>query len=359
MANYTTMVRTICEFNAGYDESVGFNDVSTVIEASRSKIFNFNYPIFDESYKSVLETKILKHYYTREIGLETVGLWKLKLDTKLNEIMPYYNQLYKSELLEFNPLYDVDFERTHNLKNDNSKDEVGDNTLTETQTGNVNVTDTRKDTNTQNTDTTAMTTTENDGSVKNIEHGEIIGNSENTNIGKNESSNTTTANTTNENAKTDKYSDTPQGEISNLNSSKYLTNARVVDDEAKSTSTTKTTDNIDTRNTQTDNSNTKSDNTLTSTTHDDGTSNTTTSSDTTGSYNSDTSSETFSSNSKNGTNKTKVSATITTLEDYVENVKGKQGGKNYSEMLQDFRNTFLNIDMQIIEELSDLFMLIW
>ena len=121
MANYTTQVRTICEVNAGYDESVGFGDVATVIEKSREKIFNFSYPIFDESYKSVLETKILKHYYTREIGLETVGLWKLKLDTKLNEIMPYYNQLYKSELLEFNPLYDVDLERTHNLKNDNNK----------------------------------------------------------------------------------------------------------------------------------------------------------------------------------------------------------------------------------------------
>lgn len=359
MSNYTTQVRTICEVNAGYDESVGFNDVATVIKKSREKIFNFSYPIFDEEYKSVLETKILKHYYTREIGLETVGLWKLKLDTKLNEIMPYYNQLYKSELLEFNPLYDVDIERTHNLKNDNNKNEVGDNTSTETQSGNVNVTGTQKDTNSQLIDSTSRTSTENDGRVQNTEKGQIVDTSEVINKGKSDSTNTTTGSTTVENAKVDKYSDTPQGEISNLNSSKYLTNARVVDDDSKTSNTTKSTDDITSENLQTNNGTSKTDNTLTSTTHDNGTSNTTNHSDTSGSYNSNTSSDTFSSNSKNGTAKTKVTATVTTLEDYVEKVKGKQGGKNYSEMLQDFRSTFLNIDMQVIEELNDLFMLIW
>ena len=59
-------------------------------------------------FRSILEKKILKHYYTIEIGEETVGLWKLRLNAKLNEIMPYYNKLYLSELMEFNPLYTSD-----------------------------------------------------------------------------------------------------------------------------------------------------------------------------------------------------------------------------------------------------------
>ena len=79
-----------------------------MLDAARSKVFDFDFPIFDESYRNVLENKILKHYYTREIGAETVGLWKHWLCTRLNEIMPYYNQLYNSTLLEFNPFYDVD-----------------------------------------------------------------------------------------------------------------------------------------------------------------------------------------------------------------------------------------------------------
>ena len=57
------------------------------------------FPIFDENYRSVLETKILRHYYTREIGFETVGLWKHYLKTKLNEIMPKYNKLYEASIV--------------------------------------------------------------------------------------------------------------------------------------------------------------------------------------------------------------------------------------------------------------------
>ena len=49
-------------------------------------IFDFDFPIFDEDYKIPLEKKILRHYYLREIGFETLGVWKLKLNDKLNEI---------------------------------------------------------------------------------------------------------------------------------------------------------------------------------------------------------------------------------------------------------------------------------
>ncbi len=111
MSKYTTEVRFICEQFSGLSESAEYSDVEQVIKKCLPKVFDFQFPIFDESYRSIIETKILRHYYTREIGLETVGLWKLKLNTKLNEIMPYYNKLYKSELIEFNPLYDVELTR--------------------------------------------------------------------------------------------------------------------------------------------------------------------------------------------------------------------------------------------------------
>ena len=113
MSKYTTEVRYICETAAGYHESQGYHSINKIISKARSKIFDFSYPIFDEKYRGVLETKILRHFYTREIGLETVALWKHFLDRKLNEIMPYYNQLYRSELLEFNPFYDIDLTRDH------------------------------------------------------------------------------------------------------------------------------------------------------------------------------------------------------------------------------------------------------
>jgi hypothetical protein len=67
-------------------------------------------------------TKIIKHYYTREIGEETYGLWKLRLETRMNEIMPYYNKLYTAWLQEFNPLYDTDLTRDHVLTRESNTD---------------------------------------------------------------------------------------------------------------------------------------------------------------------------------------------------------------------------------------------
>lgn len=72
-------------------------------------IWNFNYPIpatvieyngktaavpFD---KERLETLIIDHYRFRQIGQETVARWHHYLKTRMNEIMPYYAQLYEFE----------------------------------------------------------------------------------------------------------------------------------------------------------------------------------------------------------------------------------------------------------------------
>ena len=112
MAKYTTEIRSICEHYAGLTESTGFEDVDEIVEKARRKIFQ-NYPIFNENHRAELEHKILKHYYMREIGFETVGLFKLFLNERMAEIMPYYNKLYESETLEFDPFKNVDVWNTH------------------------------------------------------------------------------------------------------------------------------------------------------------------------------------------------------------------------------------------------------
>lgn len=53
-----------------------------------------SYPIFDEQYRNTLNQNILYHYYENEIGFETASLFRFYLKQKLNEIMPYYNELY-------------------------------------------------------------------------------------------------------------------------------------------------------------------------------------------------------------------------------------------------------------------------
>ena len=99
MSKYTVELRYICESSIGNKRAGGYYKVADIIRESMPKIFDFDYPIFDEAYRSVLQTKIIRHYYTREIGQETIGLWKLKLETKLNKIMTYNNKQNKSKLI--------------------------------------------------------------------------------------------------------------------------------------------------------------------------------------------------------------------------------------------------------------------
>lgn len=273
MSKYTTELRFILEQLAGLEESVGYDSVDMVIQTARPKLFDFDYPIFDGSYKAGLEEKILRHYYTREIGAETFGRWKLFLQAELNEIMPYFNQLYKSALLDFQPFYDADYTR------EGTRDNTRTNDLTDTRTDNLTKTnqasgsDTRSDTENQKTNTW------------------------------------------------DLYSDTPQGGIaglegttddSSLGENAYLTNARHVigDTNGSTASSTATYGRLDT-------------------------------------------------GRETGTQTNKNEGTVVDDGEYFERVRGKFPGKSYAELLMEYRKTFLNIDMQVINALSDLFFNLW
>lgn len=78
-----------------------------------------SYPIFDENYRNTLNQNILNHYYENEIGFETASLFRFYLNQTLNEIMPYYNELYKiqKEVLK-NAINNVNL--TETLKRDTS-----------------------------------------------------------------------------------------------------------------------------------------------------------------------------------------------------------------------------------------------
>lgn len=62
------------------------------------------YPIFDESYRPVLNGKIVTEFFRREIGVETIDYWIQRVQSKMQMVMPYYNKLYKSELIDYTAL---------------------------------------------------------------------------------------------------------------------------------------------------------------------------------------------------------------------------------------------------------------
>lgn len=78
------------------------------------------YPIYDEDYRKTLNEKIISHYKYEEIAFETPHLFCHHLKIKLDEIMPKYNMLYKSEILKADPLSNFSYtEKMEKLNTDN------------------------------------------------------------------------------------------------------------------------------------------------------------------------------------------------------------------------------------------------
>ena len=322
MSVYTTEVRYICEYEAGLLESAGYNDIDAVIEKSWDKIFK-KFPIFDETYRKTLCTKILNHYYTREIGAETVSLWKFWLNQKMNEIMPYYNKLYLTEQIKFDPLHEIDFTRTINETHESGKN--GDETTNTTNAKSAN----ESTTNAEHIETTSSNISKTSSELSR----------QNTDTNSTTSSETTTLDTSGD--KQNLHSDTPQGSIKDIATNGYLTDATLTTDTGNSF-------------TESNKSVTENKSSTEKTTGIDENNATTTA---TGNNNSTTNSTL--SDSMNGKTSSLYNETNNESRKYTEQITGKNSSVSYSKMLEEYRTTLLNIDMDIILELRDLFLNIY
>lgn len=212
-----------------------------------------DYHIFDESYREQLNNKIIQHYYFREIGFETEALFKNRLNQKMNEIMPYYNQMYESSKLKIDPLSTIDLEEVFSRKSKTTGEGTSSTSGTGNNTNNFNSTDT-------------------------TDYGKIS-----------------------------KFSDIAQAQTTpnEILNDKYLTSATVDDGQDKNTNTGTNT------------------------------------------------SQTESTTSGTSTDKRNLD------EDTTLTRKGNNGTASESELLNMYRETFLNIDMMIIDDLDELFLGIW
>lgn len=232
-----------------WDNSKTTLELGEMIE-SGVDIWAFDYPsYYKDAEKTAFEQKVIDHYRFRQIGQETPGRWLHYFRTRMQEIMPYYIQLYESQALM------------------QSLDDPF---------GNVDITETFEETRT----------------------GESSGSSSSTDTGQSNAEGGDYTDTNLNTAK--KFSNTPQGSIENLDT--YLTEATV---DIGATNTTVTHNNTV--------------NTLNN-------------------------GETTTTGSESGS----VKHTLTR--------KGNQGVNTYAHDMRELRETFLNIDLQIIRELNDLFL---
>lgn len=109
MSKYTTQLRWVMEQtmdNQGLPHS----------EESWPKCYAFiglsDYPIFQESYRQQLNDKIIRHYYFREIGAETVARFRWNMREAMRLIMPYYNKLLESTVIDVSHLLGENYDET-------------------------------------------------------------------------------------------------------------------------------------------------------------------------------------------------------------------------------------------------------
>ena len=111
MSKYTIELRTVCDL-------YGRNEVE-----SWFKDYNLSYYLRQDEIESIenaglwnkdrLATKIVDHYFMRELGLETPALFKHYAKVYMQEIMERKLPLIYSSSIKYDPLVNVDYTETY------------------------------------------------------------------------------------------------------------------------------------------------------------------------------------------------------------------------------------------------------
>lgn len=96
-----SLMNSIVNFDR--EEKIKIKDLPSY---AREEIFDFTYPLSEKVEKDEFEEMILKKFMMYRIGFDTLNAFKIALDVKLNEIMPYYNKLF--DMFEDWNLFDDD-----------------------------------------------------------------------------------------------------------------------------------------------------------------------------------------------------------------------------------------------------------
>jgi len=327
------------------------------IEIGTPHLFDFDYPFFDESKRKEFERKWVRRFYMTEIGFETIELFKFHLENWMNEKMPYYNQRFRSELIQFDPLMNTVMDRTKDHTTDGTRNDNIDKVGNKNGTFHIDTKDNGSfETNTQNDGTTHNETTgnivsdgtiDNNGTSKSDTTGTKKGNNKNTSDG-------------NDFARV-LEEDTPDGrlDITTEDGKGIIRYASKINE---NTGKNHNEENISID--ENTSSNTNGNTTDKSVTHDEANSKTTsdgTSKDV-GKANGTNENSGFQDgrNNEDTTGNQKLDQKTNETGNMKEHYLGKIGVETYSEMLNKYRETFIRIESEIYEECrKDLFMLVY
>lgn len=96
---------------------------------TRTKIFDFSYPLTSNISKEDFECMILNKFIARRIGFDTYTAFKIQLNVKLNEIMPFYNKMIDA-VGDWSIFDGEEYTKTSNANTSTSLNNESNNTTT-------------------------------------------------------------------------------------------------------------------------------------------------------------------------------------------------------------------------------------
>lgn len=380
MAKYTTTFYDIAMMLKGgavnYDEGV---------QLAASYIFTAPLPFYSNNQTEIenFKKKFIQHYFKEELGQETPDLFRGRLYTRLLEIMPKYQQLYQTMtygLADLMNTVDVwvttdhdsetNSENTDTLEHghkidtseNSSKSGTTENDLTNLRTDAL---ETKRTDNLKTAQTDDFTNTRTDNLVNKLSNDLSATRTDNL---KAQRTDNLSEGTTSESNSQQLVSDEPNTTIANNAYASRLDRQEITGSGSRTNTGTQTTENTGTEKTvntgtqttnntgtqTTDNTGTRNiDNTGTQTTDNTGTQTITN----TGTVSSNEESEHTTGVINSGTDTHNVNMKENNQAHDKHHRAGYEGDRN--KMIAEYRNNILNLDLQIIAECQNLFMMIF
>lgn len=79
-------------------------ELRKLLQLNNFELFDFQYQFDDPKFRAQLEQSVIDYYYNYEIGTETPDEFKRRFQAKWLSFIDYYNLLYNTTLLTYNPL---------------------------------------------------------------------------------------------------------------------------------------------------------------------------------------------------------------------------------------------------------------
>ena len=109
-------------------------ELNQIVNDLDFNLFDFDYNLYDNALKDAFQKKFIDHFYFYEIGLTPIARFKKALQIKLNDIFPYYKQLYQTELRSA----EIDFMLNKDLKEEYTRQLTGNSSVNQSSTSTSN-----------------------------------------------------------------------------------------------------------------------------------------------------------------------------------------------------------------------------